>query len=235
MTRVKICGLSEIEHALAASEAGADFLGMVFAQSRRQVSPEKALALAEAVLELEQRPALVGVFVNSPSGEVNRIADYCHLDRVQLSGEESWRYCLDIERPIIKVLHVTPEMKSGEIVADIEGGTRLCQKKDLLFLLDTHASGAYGGTGQTFDWQLAREVSPRFPVLVAGGLTPENVGALVSEIRPWGVDVSSGIETAGKKDTGKIRAFIEAVKSGEGVNPSTGLNPKPLSNKGILF
>ncbi|MFC1929629.1 phosphoribosylanthranilate isomerase [Chloroflexota bacterium] len=215
MTRIKICGLSEIEHALAASETGADFLGMVFAPSQRQVSPEKALMLTETILNLPRHPALVGVFVNSPAQEVNRIASYCHLDRVQLSGEETWQYCQEIERPVIKVLHVTPNMKSREVIAEIESGIKLCRKQDPLFLLDTHASGAYGGTGQTFDWQLAREVSARFPVLVAGGLNPANVGALISEVQPWGVDVSSGVETNGRKDISKIKAFIAAVRKAE--------------------
>ena len=215
MTRIKICGLSEIEHALAASEAGADFLGLVFAPSRRQVSPEKALMLTEAILDLPHRPALVGVFANAPAEEVNRIATYCHLDWVQLSGEESWQYCQEIERPIIKALHVTPNMKSREIIAEIESGIKLCRKKDPLFLLDTHASGAYGGTGQTFNWQLAQEISARFPVIVAGGLNPDNVGTLVSEARPWGVDVSSGVESDGRKDISKIRAFIASVRKAE--------------------
>jgi phosphoribosylanthranilate isomerase len=218
MTRVKICGLSEIEHALAAAEAGADFLGMVFAPSRRQISPEKALMLTNAVRELKHRPALVGVFANAPAREVNHIAAYCHLDRVQLSGEESWEYCLQIEHPIIKVLHMTPDVQSREIIAEIEGGIKLCREKDILFLLDTEAAGAYGGTGQAFDWQLAREVSARLPVLVAGGLTPDNVERLISEVRPWGADVSSGVENNGRKDVSKIRAFIASVRKAEAID-----------------
>ena len=212
MTRIKICGLSEIQHVVAAAEAGADFLGLVFAPSRRQVSAAKALQLVKAVCHLKPHPAVVGVFVNSAADEVNRIADYCHLDRVQLSGDENWDYCQKIERPIIKVVHVLNTSTPDEIVSEIATGYQLLSQQDFIFLLDSKVGNIYGGTGQTFDWQLARKVSARFPVLIAGGLTPTNVSRLVKETKPWGVDVSSGLETNGQKDTAKIVAFIKAVR-----------------------
>jgi len=213
MTRVKICGIRDKNHALAAVEAGADFIGLVFAPSRRQVSPQKALPLVEAVRGLRSRPAVVGVFVNAAAQEVNHIADYCQLDWVQLSGDETWQYCQELEKAIIKVIHVSGGQKTDEILADIETGYQLLPEKELVCLLDSRVGGAYGGTGQVFNWQLAREVSVRFPVMIAGGLTPANVGQLVREVQPWGVDVSTGVESNGLKDASKIRAFVKAVRS----------------------
>jgi len=159
---------------------------------------------------------MVGVFVNSAVDEVNRIADYCHLDWVQLSGDENWDYCQKIERPIIKAVHVPNPMTSHEIISELAMGYQLLPKQNLICLLDSKVGDTYGGTGQAFDWQLARKVSARFHVLIAGGLTPTNVGQLVKETQPWGVDVSSGVETNGQKDTVKIKAFIQVVRAASG-------------------
>jgi phosphoribosylanthranilate isomerase len=213
LTKVKICGLSDIESALAAARAGTDFLGLVFAPSRRQVSPEKVLPLVEAVYGLECRPALVGVFVNVAAQEINQIADYCRLDLVQLSGNETWRYCQEIERPVIKAIHISTSMKVEQVLNKVDMGYRVRLKHEPICLLDSQAKDAYGGTGKTFDWQLVKEVSARFPVIIAGGLNPTNVGQLIRECKPWGVDVSSGVESNGKKDASKIKTFITTVRS----------------------
>jgi phosphoribosylanthranilate isomerase len=215
MARVKICGITEIEQALVAAKAGSDYLGLVFAPSRRQVLPEIAVEIANAIRRIKTPASLVGVFVNSPILEVNRMADLLNLDWVQLSGTETWEYCLGIRRPIIKVVHVSSGYSSSDIIRYLKEGYRVRLKDRLIFLLDSYNDGTYGGTGQTFNWQLAREIAAEYPVMIAGGLTPENVGQLISEVQPWGVDVSSGVETSGKKDIQKIKEFIRRAKTQE--------------------
>ena len=219
MVKVKICGLMEAEHALAAAEAGADFLGLVFAPSRRRVTPEKARDIADAVRRTGKCPAIVGVFVNEPVSTVNRIAGICQLDWVQLSGDESPQYCAGITHPVIKAIHISAGTDMKAVAAEIENGYRLKQRDRLIYLLDTKSEDAYGGTGRIFDWQSVKPISARHAIMIAGGLEPSNVGRLIEEADPWGVDVSSGVETGGEKDTGKIKAFIETARqSGKKLN-----------------
>jgi len=212
MPQVKICGISETEQALAAAEAGADYLGLVFAQSSRQISPQKAARIVFEVRKLARPPQIVGVFVHSPANDVNFITEFCKLDMVQLSGDENWEYCLSIKKPIIKAINVFSSATAAQIVDEIKRGYSYLSKENLRFLLDSKVKGTYGGTGQAFDWKIAREVSLKYPVLVAGGLDPNNVGQMVREVKPWGVDVSSGVETGGKKDTEKIKLFVQRAK-----------------------
>ena len=212
MTRVKVCGIADPAHALAAADLGADFVGMVFAASPRQVSVERAREIALALKELRAPPQLVGVFVNTPASEVNRVAAQCQLDCVQLSGDESWDYVRSIRAQVIRAIRVRHEQAGPELTAIIESGLA-SGAAEFLCLLDCHVEGSYGGTGRAFDWAVARQVAQRYPVILAGGLTPDNVAEAVRSARPWGVDVSSGVETNGIKDVSKIRAFIEAVRA----------------------
>jgi len=215
VAKIKICGLIDKNNAIAAAKAGADFLGLVFAQSRRRVSLQRALQIVEAVHELKQRPLIVGVFVNLPAGEINSIAEYCRLDMVQFSGDESWHYCRQIERPIIKVIHIEAGRTAGQVLSEMGKGYRSGLKQKPALLLDTKTKDFYGGTGRTFDWRLAEEISKRYPLIIAGGLSPQNVGSLIKQINPWGVDVSGGVESDGEKDIKKINAFIKAVRQAE--------------------
>ena len=214
MTRVKICGIKKKAHALAVIEAGGDFIGLVFAPSQRQITPAQAQDIVSVVKE-HNKIAMVGVFVNMPAHEVNRIADTCNLDWVQLSGDESWEYCRQITRPIIKAVRIGsghPE----EICANLATGSRLLSSQRHIYLLDSRVEGRYGGSGKTFDWGLARQAAEQFPVIIAGGLTPENVSQAIKTVTPWGVDVSSGVEVDRVKDIVKIRALIEAVRRTDG-------------------
>jgi len=213
--KVKICGLQEVEHMVVAAEAGADYVGLVFAPSRRQVTPAKAERLRLALDGLRTRPAVVGVFVDESPQQVNAIAGRCRLDVVQLSGDESGDYCARIQLPVIKAIRVFP----GNTMQDIENrmSALLCAatRQPVTFLLDTGNDRARGGTGQTFDWHIAREISVSHPVMVAGGLDASNARLLVSAIRPYGVDVSSGVERGGRKDSVLIRAFVDSVRKAE--------------------
>ncbi|MBT3363261.1 MAG: phosphoribosylanthranilate isomerase [Chloroflexi bacterium] len=211
MTKVKICGIQEKGHAIAAVEAGADLIGMVFAKSRRQVTPEQAKQIVEAVRQTSDTVKTVGVFVNTLAYEVNRIARDCNLDMVQLSGDESWEYCEDIQKTIIKAIHMKNQTDK-EMTVSIVAGTDVLTDNLYIVLLDTHIEGQYGGTGKTFDWELARSISARYPIFVAGGLDPNNVQEAIKTMKPLGVDVSSGVETDGVKDVAKIRKFISEAK-----------------------
>ena len=184
ITKVKIDGFKEEEHILAAAEAGADFVGMIFAPGKRQVTPEQAVALVKAVKTLDKPPAVVGVFVNAPASEVNRIAEECDLDLVQLSGDEDWQYCLEIDKPVIQVIHVADSDTVDSIVAKIEEGFNILQGRDVMYLLDTKSDDAYGGTGQSFSRHVAAGAAKRIPVIIAGGLNPENVAGVVDEVHP---------------------------------------------------
>ena len=221
MTLVKICGVSEPRHARAAAAYGADFIGVVFAPSRRQVTMGQGRRIAEALGErvgppsaptvaaVESRlragrPLLVGVFADQDADTINGIAEECGLDLVQLSGSEPWEMCGLVSRPVLKCLKVREGQAPAEVLALVHRGA--------LLLLDPYVEGAYGGAGVTLDWEVAAQVAEKHAVVLAGGLRPDNVAQAVGTVRPWAVDVSSGVETEGVKDVAKIRAFIKAAK-----------------------
>jgi phosphoribosylanthranilate isomerase len=204
MVRVKICGITNVEDAQAAVEAGADALGFVFyPPSPRYVTPEQAQQIIRA---LPPFITTVGLFVDVPVETVNDIAVRCGLDRVQLHGGETPDFCDLVTRPVIKAFRI----KGADSLAHLP-----CYKVSA-YLLDTYVEGALpGGTGASFTWELAAEAKPYGPVILAGGLTPENVEVAIRQIHPYGVDVSTGVERApGLKDHTKVRTFIASAKRG---------------------
>lgn len=209
MTFVKICGLRTIEQALAAAAAGADMLGLNFAASRRQVSPEQAALIAEAVRATPhaQRVSIVGLFVNAAPERMLAIARQCGLGAIQLSGDEAIEVAGQLPGiALFKAIRLDgAPSEAGWLAAD--------QAPNIRLLVDAHVPGSYGGAGVLADWGRAAELARRRSIVLAGGLTPENVDAAIRQVRPWGVDVSSGVETNGVKDTTKIRAFVAAARA----------------------
>ena len=201
--KVKICGITNVEDARAAVEAGADLLGFVFAeQSPRCVTVEQAAEIARVVPPFVLR---VGLFINAPTELVMEAMMRCGLQLLQFHGEETPEYCLQFGTMSMKAFRVK----------DAETIRTLPDFPTDAWLLDAFVPGQRGGTGHSFNWDLAIEaVKLGKPVFLAGGLTPENVAEAVRRVQPYGVDVSSGVESApGKKDHAKVRAFIEAAKS----------------------
>ena len=214
MTLVKICGIREIEHALVAVEAGADMLGLVFyAPSPRFVTIEQARAVRDAVRHVDPagRVRLVGLFVNETPEHMNAVAARVGLDVIQLSGDEPGSIVAELDRPAIASLRVD---SSGKL--DEERRFReLIAAEPLAVMVDAHVPGMYGGTGTVADWFVAADFALRYPVILAGGLRPENAADAVRRVKPFAIDVSSGVETDGLKDSLKIRAFIAAAMSAD--------------------
>jgi len=204
-TKVKICGITNAEDAAAAVEAGADALGFVFyRKSPRYIEPTLA---KQIIMNLPPLVTPVGVFVNEDQQVVRNLMDDCGLAFAQLHGHESAMYCQELGRPILKALRVE-DRSSFLALAEFRGRAGVRG-----FVLDAFSDQAYGGTGQVIDWQLAAEAAKAVNILLAGGLTPDNVGKAIQAVQPYGVDVSSGVERApGQKDHEKVRAFIRAVR-----------------------
>ena len=203
VVRSKICGITRIEDALAAVEAGADAIGLVFyAKSPRAVTVQQARAIISA---LPPFVTSVGLFVDASRCELGELLDALPLDLLQFHGDESPADCDGYHRPYIKALRVKP---GDDIAAQVE-----LYKNASGVLLDTYVPGIPGGTGEAFDWSLVPEGLSK-PVILAGGLTAANVAQAIARVRPYAVDVSGGVEVAkGIKDAEKIRAFMQAVKA----------------------
>jgi phosphoribosylanthranilate isomerase len=205
MVKVKMCGITNGDDAQMAVAAGADALGFVmYRKSSRWVEPSVARAI---IADLPPFVLPVGVFVNEDAAIVRRLMDECGFALAQLHGDESAAYCQQLGRPVLKALRVK-DRGSFLALAEFQGraGVRGV-------LIDAFSEGAYGGTGHTVDWTLAAEAARSVPILLAGGLTPSNVAEAVRLVRPYGVDVSSGVEKSpGKKDPEKVRAFIKAAR-----------------------
>jgi phosphoribosylanthranilate isomerase len=267
MTKVKICGIQQLDHAIAAAEAGADFIGLVFVpQRQRCLTVDAAKTIVSGLMTCGGKTRqLVGLFADQPLEEVDHLVRASHLDLVQLCGNESLEYCRQVGAAVIKVLHVPPladpvysgpfevaedglgpgytnagrvptgltlpptdvsgpgstcgrrGLRKGdrreEIIGELASAIRSYREAGHLVALDRRVAGLQGGTGQTFDWGIAAELSRRgHSFLLAGGLTPDNVAQAVATAQPWGVDVSSGVETGGIKDPDKIRAFIHNAR-----------------------
>jgi phosphoribosylanthranilate isomerase len=201
MVKVKICGITSLEDAMNAVESGADALGFVFYEkSSRAINP---LSAADIISKLPPFIQTVGLFVNEEVEKINWTADYCGLDLVQLHGDETPEDCLEVNRRVIKAFRV-------QNIVSIEP---LKKYQVSGYLLDAWSPDAYGGTGKTFNWEMAAAAGQYGRIVLAGGLTSDNVAEAILAVRPYAVDVSSGVESVpGKKDREKVREFIRRVK-----------------------
>ena len=202
MTRIKICGMTSVEDALMAVDAGADAIGLIFwSGSTRAVGVEHAQAITRALPPLI---STVGVFVNETPDRVRTVADAVGLSGVQLHGDEVVADWARFPRPVLKAMALD------------RYATSPWQTARAAILVDAHDPVTIGGTGRTIDWEAARDIAATRPLVLAGGLTPDNVADAVALVAPWGVDVASGVEQApGVKDAARVRAFVQAVRAAD--------------------
>jgi len=202
--KIKICGMTSLEDTLLAVKGGADAVGFIFyKKSPRAVSVKTVKSIVSALPPFIET---VGVFVNESADRINRIADSCNLSAVQLHGNESPAFCKKIRRKVIKAVRVKGK----------ESFDGLSSFKVSAILLDAHSEEQQGGTGETFDWRLVGQGKKYGPVILAGGLDPKNVAHAIQKVKPYAVDVCSGVERMpGKKDPVRLKAFIKAVKDGK--------------------
>jgi phosphoribosylanthranilate isomerase len=219
MTWIKVCGTASLADAELAIAAGADALGFLFAASPRRIEPKAA---GEIIVRLPQHIAKIGVVVNASPGQVAQLAEAAGLSGAQLHGDEPAEQLAEFRsalgpRFLIKTLQAAELLTNFQALAPYLTAAKFVDA----FLLDSGSAARRGGTGDVFDWSavlpLVSRIKEEAPLIVAGGLNPENVAAAVATFRPWGVDVVSGVEGGpGTKDDAKLRAFVEAVRTGEG-------------------
>ena len=202
MVRVKICGITHMADAAAAVEFGADALGFIFAKSPRQITPQKAKDITRSISPFVKT---VGVFVNEQPAKIREIIDFCGLDLVQLHGNESVSACSELAPRVIKAFRVQGEESLLEIT-DFKSHVRA-------ILLDAYQKGLSGGTGKTFDWRLtAKAKQIGIPMVLSGGLGPDNIEEALERVNPFAIDISSGVEKRpGIKDHGRMRIFMDKV------------------------
>lgn len=203
MTKIKICGIKTFKDAQAAIDAGADYLGFNFyPKSVRFIEKSVCSEITPVLKRKYPQIKLVGVFVNSSVDEIKDILKTCHLDLAQLHGDETPDIFAQLAPHAFRVFRGIPESNAGY------------ERNEAPFMLiDAAVKGVYGGSGVTADWASAAKLAQQYPLLLAGGLTPENVADAVKQVNPWGVDVASGVESVpGEKDAGKMSAFVKAVK-----------------------
>jgi phosphoribosylanthranilate isomerase len=204
MTKIKICGIKTVTDALAAIEAGADYFGFNFyPKSVRFIEKGTCSQIASVLKKEHPHIKLVGVFVNSSVDEMLDILNICSLDLAQLHGDETVGMLSALDGKGFKAFRGIPESVDG-----------FARSVSPAFLVDASVKGVYGGSGVTADWNGAAELAKQYPLFLAGGLTPEKVAKAVRQVKPWGVDVASGVESApGKKDPSRMKAFVRAVRS----------------------
>lgn len=221
VTKVKICGIRTLADAQVAAQAGADFIGLVFVPGRRRrLEVNEALKLVEGLKNGPGgTPQVVGLFADQPLEEVNHTIETCGLDMAQLCGTESLDYCRDTKSEVIKVVHIPQSPSSPAPASSSASEEELAQRMKAyrdggcLVTLDRLVEGLQGGTGESFDWSIAAALAGTGnSFILAGGLSPENIGEAITTVGPWGVDVSSGVETNGDKDHRKITQFISIAK-----------------------
>ncbi len=214
MVKVKICGVRRVEDALVAAEAGGDFIGLNFVPNRRRrITLAQARQIVDAVGEQPNPPKTVGLFADQSIEEIREVVDVCRVDMIQLCGSESLEFCDQVPAPIFKVVHIPAGPPKPETSNALLEHVRALSHRGYIVTLDRQVEGLQGGTGMSFDWNVAAQISRSgFNFMLAGGLTPENVGEAIRKTHTWGVDVSSGVETGGTKDPDMIRRFISEAR-----------------------